>query len=58
MNGVRFKAQETDTAKLAYIRALSQVLQLYAALLRDNEITELEARIAELEREKGSQARS
>ena len=52
VNGTRFKEQAGDSAKLAYVRALSQVLQLYAALLRDSEIIDLEKRIAELERQK------
>lgn len=54
VNGARFKEQTGDSAKLAYVRALAQVLQLYAALLRDREITELEERIANLERQQRS----
>ena len=52
VNGTRFKEQAGDSAKLAYVRALSQVLQIYAALLRDSEMIDLENRIVELERQK------
>jgi hypothetical protein len=48
--GQRFKVQAGDPARLAMIRALSQLLQTYASILRDHEITDLEERIAELEK--------
>lgn len=52
--GVRFKVQAGDSARLAMIRALSQLLQTYASILRDHELADLEKRIAELERQKES----
>lgn len=52
VSGVRFKEQGSDGAKLAHIRALVQVLQVYGGLLKDQEITELEKRITELEKVK------
>ena len=48
--GQRFKVQSGDGARLAMIRALSQLLQTYASILKDHEITELEQRITELEK--------
>jgi hypothetical protein len=58
VSGTRFKVQSSDNAKLSHIRALAQVLQLYGSLLKDHEITELEARITELEKQKESRNRS
>jgi len=49
---VRFKEQSGDRARLAMIRALSQLLQTYSSLLRDNELVELECRISDLEQQK------
>jgi hypothetical protein len=48
--GRRFKVQNGDSARLAMIRALSQLLQTYAGILRDHELADLEKRIAELEK--------
>ena len=48
--GQRFKVQNGDSARLAMIRALSQLLQTYASILRDHELADLEKRIAELEK--------
>jgi hypothetical protein len=50
--GVRFKEQSGDAARLSHVRALAQLLQLYGAILKDHEITELEARITELEKQR------
>jgi hypothetical protein len=58
VSGVRFKEQSSDGAKLAHVRALVQVLQVYGGLLKDNEITELEKRITELERQKEYKSKS
>ena len=54
VSGERFKEQNGDTTRLAYIRALSQLLQIHAALLKDTEITEMEDRLAVLERQRES----
>lgn len=48
--GVRFKVQGGDSQRLAMIRALSQLLQVYSSVLRDHELADLEKRIAELEK--------
>ena len=56
--GVRFKVQSGDGARLAMIRALSQLLQTYASILKDHELADLEARIAELEKTKEQRNRS
>jgi hypothetical protein len=56
--GIRFKEQSGDSARLAMIRALSQLLQTYASVLRDHELSDLEKRIAELEKMKESRNRS
>jgi len=55
---VRFKEQNSDSAKLAFVRALTQTLQVYASILKDHELTELEARISELEKVKEQRQRS
>ncbi len=55
---VRFKEQSSDSAKLAFVRALTQILQVYASVLKDREITELEKRITELERQKEQRLRT
>jgi hypothetical protein len=49
----RFKEQKSDGAKLSHIRALIAVLQVYGALLRDDEIETLKQRVEALERVKG-----
>jgi len=55
--GTRFKEQSSDHAKLAHIRALTQTLQVYASVLKDHEITELDKRISELEKAKEKECR-
>ena len=55
---VRFKEQASDGAKLSHIRALVAVLQVYGSIMKDAELTDLEKRISELEREKESRSRS
>jgi len=54
----RFKEQSSDGAKLSHVRALVQVLQVYGSIMKDHELTDLEKRISELEREKESRSRS
>ena len=49
----RFKVQSSDGAKLSHVRALIAVLQVYGALLRDDELEVLKMRIEALERLKG-----
>ena len=49
----RFKEQSSDSAKLSHIRALIAVLQVYGALLRDDELETLKQRVEALERLKG-----
>ena len=49
----RFKQQSSDGAKLSHIRALIAVLQVYGALLRDDELETLKQRVETLERLKG-----
>ena len=49
VNGVRFKEQSSDSARLAHVRALTQLIQLYSGLLKDAELIELERRISDLE---------
>ena len=56
--GVRFKEQNGDSARLSMIRALSTLLQTYASILKDHEITELEQRITELEKQKETRNRT
>ncbi|GAB6286819.1 MAG: hypothetical protein STSR0009_30220 [Methanoregula sp.] len=58
MSAQRFKEQGSDSAKLAHVRALVQVLQVYGGLLKDNELTELEKRITELEKQKEDRNRT
>ena len=55
---VRFKEQASDGAKLSHIRALVAVLQVYGSIMKDAELTDLEKRISELEREKENRSRS
>ena len=52
VSGTRFKEQSGDSARLSHIRALSQLLQTYAGILKDTEISTLDQRITELERQK------
>jgi len=47
----RFKTQAGDRDRLAYVRALTQLLQVYNGLLKDGELEELEKRIDALENE-------
>jgi hypothetical protein len=49
VNGVRFKEQSSDSARLAHVRALTALMQLYAGLLKDAELIDLERRISDLE---------
>jgi len=49
VNGVRFKEQSSDSARLAHVRALTALMQLYAGLLKDAELIDLERRITDLE---------
>jgi hypothetical protein len=56
--GQRFKVQGGDSQRLAMIRALSQLLQTYASILKDHELADLEKRIAELEQQKEGRNRS
>jgi diaminopimelate decarboxylase len=58
VNGVRFKEQSGDNARLSHVRALAQLLQLYGSILKDHEITELETRITELEKAKEGRNRT
>lgn len=55
---VRFKEQSSDGARLSHVRALVAVLQVYGSIMKDAELTDLEKRITELEREKESRSRS
>jgi hypothetical protein len=50
VSSARFKEQSSDGAKLSHIRALITILQVYGALLRDVELTQLDQRIGELEK--------
>ena len=50
VSGARFKEQKSDGAKLSHIRALIAVLQVYGALLRDDELETLENRVTQLEK--------
>jgi hypothetical protein len=58
VSGTRFKEQSGDSARLSHIRALSQLLQTYAGILKDTEISTLDQRITELERQKEMRQRS
>jgi len=58
VSGIRFKVQSSDNAKLSHIRALVQVLQVYSTILKDHEITDLEKRITELEKQKEQRNRT
>jgi len=55
---VRFKEQQSDSAKLSHIRALIAVLQVYGALLRDDELESLNQRLTELEKQKEQRLQS
>jgi hypothetical protein len=48
----RFREQKGDKLRLAYARATLSAIQAYAALLKDEEIAELQKRIDALERVK------
>lgn len=53
VNVARFKQQSSDGGKLSHIRALVAILQVYGALLRDDELETLKQRVEALERLKG-----
>jgi hypothetical protein len=53
VNVTRFKEQRSDSAKLSHIRALVAVLQVYGAILKDDELETLKQRVEALERLKG-----
>jgi hypothetical protein len=53
VNVARFKEQSSVSAKLSHIRALIAVLQVYGAILRDDELETLKQRVEALERLKG-----
>jgi len=58
VNGVRFRVESADGTRLSHIRALVAVLQVYGSIMKDAELTDLEKRISELEREKECRCRS
>jgi len=45
----RFRPQDGDSLKLAYMRVYIQALQVQNAILKDNELDEIQKRIAALE---------
>ena len=49
MKAKRFRAQEGDSLKLAYIRAFIQTLQVQNAILKDLDIDEFQKRLEALE---------
>lgn len=49
LNVKRFRPQEGDSLKLAYIRAYIQALQLQNVILKDIELEEIEERLKTLE---------
>ena len=53
-SGRQFKESQTDKARAAYLRVLIQAIAAYGALLRDEEITDLTARIEALEQRGGA----
>ena len=50
VNVARFKEQRSDGARLSHVRALIAVLQVYSALLRDDDLETLKRRVEGLER--------
>ncbi|MCK9593727.1 MAG: hypothetical protein M0Q91_17135, partial [Methanoregula sp.] len=54
----RFRDPDTERLRDAKTRLLIQSLQTYTLILRDHEITELEKRITELERQKECESKS
>ena len=48
INVTRFRAQEADSIKLGYVRALIQAVQAQNAILKDSELDDLKTEIAEL----------
>ena len=48
---IRFKGQAGDRDRLAYVRALVSLLQVYSGILKDQEIEDLEKRLDALEKE-------
>jgi len=48
----RFKSRTGDRDRLAFTRALTQLLNTYSGILKDSEIADLEKRIATLEAQK------
>lgn len=45
----RFRARDSDPARLAYVRALASIMQIHASLLRDRDLDDLKDRISKLE---------
>ncbi|MCX6691015.1 MAG: hypothetical protein NTW33_02910 [Methanoregula sp.] len=58
VNGVRFKVQSGDSARLSHVRSFSQLIQVYGSILKDTEITELAKRVSELEQERECRCKS
>jgi len=48
----RFKPSQHDASRLAYARATIAALQVYGGILKDTEISTLDGRISELERQR------
>ena len=48
-SGRQFKESDTDKARAAYLRVLIAAISAYGVLLRDEDLSSLEARIAALE---------
>jgi hypothetical protein len=51
-SGKQFKESATDKARAAYLRVLIQAIAAYGGLLRDEDMLDLERRIADLEQSK------
>jgi len=52
----RFRPQEGDSLKLAYIRVFIQALQVHNAILKDTEIDEIQKRLEALENSENEKA--
>lgn len=48
--GIKFREQQGDRARVAYLRVLVGAIQAYTALLRDEDMEDLKHRIEALER--------
>ena len=48
-SGPRFREQKSDQTYLGYVRALSGLIQAHNAVLKDQELTDLEQRLKALE---------